>query len=54
MCGQIEDRRLKGIARQIGLLKSEIRKENKKNIMRFLLGLTVGLLANVLMALLGL
>jgi hypothetical protein len=49
-----EDRRIKGIARQIGLLKSEIQKESKRNMMLFLLGLTAGLLANVLIQLLSL
>jgi len=52
MCGQVEDRRIRGIARQICLLKSEMRKESKKNIVLFLLGLTVGLLVNVLVGLL--
>jgi hypothetical protein len=49
-----EDRRIKGIARQIGLLKSEIQKESKRNMMLFLLGLTAGLLANVVIELLSL
>jgi hypothetical protein len=49
-----EDRRIKGIARQIGLLKSEIQKESKRNMMLFLLGLTAGLLANVVIQLLSL
>lgn len=53
MSGQIEERRLRGIAKQIGLLKSEIRNTNKKGILRFLLGLTLGLLANVLIELLS-
>ncbi|NIO38481.1 hypothetical protein GTO27_12405 [Candidatus Bathyarchaeota archaeon] len=44
---QIEDRRIRGIARQIGFLKSQIRKENRKNLMRFFIGLATGLLANV-------
>jgi hypothetical protein len=52
MNGQIEERRLRGIAKQIGLLKSELRKENKKNILLFLLGLAVGLLTNILTGLL--
>ncbi|MDH5266254.1 MAG: hypothetical protein OEW62_01095 [Candidatus Bathyarchaeota archaeon] len=53
MSGQIEERRLRGIAKQIGLLKSEIHNANKKNMTRFLLGLALGLLANVLIKLLG-
>lgn len=54
MNGQVEERRLRGIAKQIGLLKSEIRKENRKSIMLFLLGLTAGLLINILVGLLSL
>ncbi len=53
MSGQIEERRLKGIAKQIGLLKSEIRDTNKKSMVRFLVGLTLGLLANILIELLS-
>lgn len=53
MSGQIEERRLKGIAKQIGLLKSQIRDTNKKSMVRFLLGLTLGLLANILIELLS-
>ena len=44
----IHERRIRGIAKQIGLLKSEIRQERKKNVTLFLLGLTVGLLANII------
>ena len=54
MSERIEDRRIRGIAREIGLLKSEIQKGNKKNMLLFLLGITVGLLANVLVGLLNL
>lgn len=50
---QIEDRRIRGIAKQIGLLKTEIQREKRKNITLFLLGLTIGLLTNVLLKLLG-
>lgn len=49
---QIEERRIRGIARQIGLLKIQLRKESAKNLTRFLLGLALGLLANVLLELL--
>lgn len=52
MCGQIEERRVRGIAKQIGFLKSQLRKESRKSIMRFLLGLTVGLLSNIIIELL--
>ena len=52
MCGQIEERRLRGIAKQIGFLKSQLRKESRKNITLFLLGLTVGLLSNIIIELL--
>ena len=52
MCGQIEERRLRGIAKQIGFLKSQLRRESRKNIMRFLSGLTVGLLFNILIEIL--
>ena len=52
MCGQIEERRLRGIAKQIGFLKAQLRKESRKSIMRFLLGLTVGLLSNIIIELL--
>lgn len=48
MSGQIEERRIKGIAKQIGLLKCEIDKESKKSIVLFLLGVVVGLLTNIL------
>jgi len=54
MAGQIEERRIRGIAKQIGLLKTEIRRERRKNVMLFLLGLTIGLLMNILVKLLGL
>ena len=54
MCGQIEERRVRGIAKQIGFLKSQLRKESRKNIMLFLLGLTGGLLSNILIDLLRL
>ncbi len=53
MCAQIEERRLRGIAKQIGFLKSEPHKENRKNIMLFLLGLTLGLVTNILIELLS-
>lgn len=53
MCTQIEERRLRGIAKQIGFLKSELHKESRKNITLFLLGLTLGLLTNVLIELLS-
>ncbi len=50
---QIDERRVRGIAKQIGILKNEIRREREKNTMFFLLGLIAGLLINVLMKLLG-
>jgi len=49
---QIKERRRRGIAKQIGLLKSEIHSANKKSAIFFLLGLAFGLLANVLFKLL--
>jgi hypothetical protein len=52
MSGQTEERRIRGIAKQIGLLKFEIRKENRKNTIFFFVGLTVGLLMNILIELL--
>jgi len=52
MSVQNEERRIRGIAKQIGLLKCEIRKENRKNTLFFLVGLTVGLLSNVLIEML--
>lgn len=52
MGGQTEERRIRGIAKQIGLLKCEIRKENKKNTAFFLVGVTVGLLSNFLIGML--
>jgi len=33
-------------------LKAQLRKESRKSIMRFLLGLTVGLLSNIIIELL--
>ena len=53
MSGHLEERRLRGIAKQIGLLKSEIHHANKKNMTRFLLGLALGLLANIIIKLAG-
>ena len=52
MSGQSEERRIRGIARQIGLLKFEIRKENRKSTLFFFAGLTIGLLMNILVELL--
>ena len=54
MTSQIEERRIRGIAKQIGLLKVEIQREKRKNLMLFLLGLTLGLLTNFLLKLAGL
>lgn len=53
MSGQIEDRRIRGIAKQIGILKCEIRRERKRNIIFFLSGLATGLIMNVLIGLLS-
>lgn len=52
MSEEIEERRIRGIAKQIGLLKVQIRKESKRNVTRFLMGLGLGLLANILIELL--
>lgn len=48
MSGKNEERRIRGIAKQIGLLKCELRKEHRKNTLFFIVGLAVGLLSNVL------
>ena len=53
MSGQIEERRLRGIAKQIGFLKSEIHNANKKSMTRFLLGLALGLLVNIIIQILS-
>ena len=50
---EIDESRIRGLERQIGLLKYRVCKESKKSTMLFLLGLTVGLLANILIDLLS-
>ena len=47
MAGDIEERRIKGIAKQIGLLKAELCHERKKSMLFLLLGVICGLLINV-------
>lgn len=49
---QVEERWTKGIAKQIGLLKSEIQNENRKSLMLFLLGVITGQVLNLLVELL--
>ena len=54
MSAHFEDRRIRGIARQIGILKCELRRERRRNVMFFLLGMIIGLLMNMLTKFLGL
>jgi len=46
---EMEENRIGSIENQIGFLKSELCKESRKNTMLFLVGLTVGLLSNILL-----
>lgn len=43
---ELEENRIGLIENQIGLLKSELCKESKKNTTLFLVGLSIGLLSN--------
>ena len=54
MSASFEERRIRGIARQIGILKCELRRERRRNMMFFLLGMTLGLIMNIVLKLLGL
>ncbi|MGD8545934.1 MAG: hypothetical protein PVH12_07140 [Candidatus Bathyarchaeota archaeon] len=47
MSEYVRERRLRGIAKQIGLLKSEIRTANKKTLILFFAGLAIGLVTNI-------
>jgi len=49
---EIEETRIMGLEKQIGFLKSKISKESKRNTILFLLGLTIGLLSNVIIEIL--
>ena len=49
---EIEETRIIGLEKQIGFLKSKISKESKRNTILFLLGLTIGLLSNVIIEIL--
>lgn len=46
---ELEENRIGLIENQIGLLKSELCRESRKNTMLFLAGLTIGLLSNLLL-----